>query len=74
MIMPGYLRRFTVVNYIEGLVPHAMPADGAIGLLQAYFQKSPSIAVCLASLVGIVALFLTLAVKTVERREYVLDQ
>lgn len=74
MLMPGYLRRFTVANYLQGLVPHAMPADGAIGLLQAVFEESPSILVCLLSLGVIIAVFLTLAVRTVEAREYVLDQ
>ena len=27
LIVPGYLRRFTVAYYLQALVPHAMPAD-----------------------------------------------
>src|SRR5262245_47941116 len=28
LVLPGYLRRFTLAYYIQGLVPHAMPSDG----------------------------------------------
>src|SRR4029079_11155956 len=32
MAVPGYLKRFTVAYYLQGLVPHAMPNDSAISL------------------------------------------
>ena len=74
MIMPGYLRRLTLAHYIEGLAPHAMPADGVMGLLQSVFEASPSAPVCVLALASAIGVFLWLAVRTVERREYVLDQ
>lgn len=72
--MPGYMRRFTIVHYLQGMIPHAVPDEGVVSLLQSVFQEFPSLLVCLASLAFIIGLFLVLAVKTVERREYVLDQ
>src|SRR6185295_8583813 len=40
LIMPGYMRRFTLMYYIQSLVPHAMPAEGLTSLLQAYFTST----------------------------------
>ena len=74
MVMPGYLRRLTLAHYLEGLAPHAMPSEGLMSLLQPFFERSPSALVCVLALAGATAGFLWLAVKTVERREYVLDQ
>ena len=74
MLMPGYLRRLTLAHYIEGLAPHAMPSDGVMGLLQSVFEESPSAPVCVLALLSAIGIFLWLAVRTVERREYVLDQ
>jgi ABC-type multidrug transport system permease subunit len=73
MIAPGYLRRATVAYYLQGLAPHAMPDDSALTALQSLFRDLPSPAVSLASLFAIVAIFLWLAARTVERREYVLS-
>ena len=42
LIMPGYVRRFTLMYYIQSLVPHAMPADGVQSLLQLLHPESPS--------------------------------
>jgi ABC-2 type transport system permease protein len=74
MLIPGYLRRFTVAYYLQALVPHAMPSDGVVSLLQSVFQDVPSpIASVFWLCVGLItALFL--AAWTVERREYVLEQ
>ena len=74
LIMPGYVRRFTLMYYIQSLVPHAMPAEGVTSLLQAFFTDTPSTLTCLVSLAGAVAVSLMLAGRVVERREYVLDQ
>jgi ABC-2 type transport system permease protein len=74
LVMPGYLRRFTLAHYLQGLVPHAMPSEGIVSALQSVFSESPSAAVSLFWLGLIVAVCLALAVRGVERREYVLEQ
>jgi len=74
LVVPGYLRRFTVAYYLQGLVPHAIPQDSTLGMLQAVFRDSPSLFVCLAWLLVFLAGFLVLAGRAVERREYVLEQ
>jgi ABC-2 type transport system permease protein len=74
MVVPGYLKKFTVAYYLQGMVPHAMPNDGVISLLQGIFRESPTLAGSLVSLAVILTVFLGLAVRVVERREYVLDQ
>lgn len=75
LIVPGYLRQFTIAHYLQALVPHAAPADGVVALLQAIVSSSPpGVASSLAALVAVVVVSLTLAARAVERREYVLDQ
>lgn len=75
MLMPGYLRRFTVAYYLQALVPHAMPADESVtSLLQSVFAETPSAPVSLLVLVTITVVSLALAMRVVERREYVLEQ
>ena len=74
MVMPGYLRRFTAVYYLQGLVPHAIPSDGIVSLLAAVFSEAPSAAVCLFWLFVALVSSLALAMRAVERREYVLSQ
>jgi ABC-type transport system involved in multi-copper enzyme maturation permease subunit len=75
MLIPGYLRRFTVSYYIQSLVPHAMPADGGVAsLLQFVFTDTPSAAVSIVMLLAITGFSLFLAVRAIERREYVLEQ
>jgi ABC-2 type transport system permease protein len=74
LIMPGYLRRFTLAYYLQSLVPHAMPSDSVVSLLQGVFADSPSVLVSLLCLAAATALSLALAGRVVERREYVLDQ
>ena len=74
LVVPGYLRKFTVAYYLQGLVPHAMPQDSALSMLQSVFRDSPSIVVCLGMLLVFLAGFLFLAARAVERREYVLEQ
>ena len=73
MIAPGYLRRATVAYYLQGLAPHAMPDDSPLAALQSLLRDVPSGGVSLASLFGITLVFLWLAARTVERREYVLS-
>jgi ABC-2 type transport system permease protein len=74
LALPGYLRQFTLAYYLQALVPHAMPADGAMSLLQGLFRDAPSPAASVAWLLAFVVVFLTLAVRMVGRREYVLEQ
>ena len=74
MALPGYMKQFTVAYYIQALVPHAMPSDGVVGLLQGFFRDSPPVGTCLAWLGSYLVVALFLATRAVERREYVLEQ
>ena len=74
MVLPGYLKQFTVAHYLQALVPHAMPSDGLTGLLQGFFKETPSLGASLFWLVAGTVVFLWLATRAVERREYVLEQ
>ena len=74
LVLPGYLRRFTVAFYLQSLVPHAMPADGITSVLQALFREVPSPLASVGWLLGITVVFVYLAGRIVERREYVLEQ
>ena len=74
LAFPGYLKKFTVAYYLQGLVPHAMPNDSTLSLIQGIFRESPSLAASLTCLAGILVVFVALAAWIVERREYVLEQ
>jgi ABC-2 type transport system permease protein len=74
MIVPGYLKRFTIAYYIQALVPHTMPQDDALSLLQVVVRDALSAPMSLFWLGVIWAGFLFLAARTVSRREYVLEQ
>ena len=74
LVMPGYMKRFTIAYYIQSLVPHAMPSDGVVSMLQGLFRDTPPVAVSLAWLAAYLVVFLYLAARTVERKEYVLEQ
>jgi ABC-type transport system involved in multi-copper enzyme maturation permease subunit len=75
LVIPGYLRRFTVAYYLQGLVPQAMPADDStVSLLTSLFREFPSVGTSLFWLAAITATTLWLAMRTVTRREYVLEQ
>jgi ABC-2 type transport system permease protein len=74
LLFPGYLKRLTVAYYLQSLVPHAMPQDSAITVLLQAFAEMPGLAVSLAALLVITAGTLWAAAKTVESREYVLEQ
>ena len=74
MVVPGYLRRFTVAYYLQALVPHAMPSEGVSALVNAVFTDTPSLFVSLSGLVVVLAGSLVLASRAVERKEYVLEQ
>ena len=74
MVLPGYLKQFTVAHYLQALVPHAMPSEGITSLLQGLSRDTPSMPVSLFWLTSYAALFLWLATRAVERREYILEQ
>jgi hypothetical protein len=74
LLFPGYVKRLTVAYYLQALVPHAMPNESAVSALLQFFTDTPSIAVSLAGLAVITLGMLLLAGRTVENREYVLEQ
>lgn len=74
LVAPGYLKRLTLAYYLQGLVPHAMPDDGVVSLLQSVFRETPAPVTSLFWLLFALVGSLVLAVRTIERREYVLEQ
>jgi ABC-type transport system involved in multi-copper enzyme maturation permease subunit len=74
LVPVGYLKKLTIAYYLQGLVPHAMPQDNAISMLQSLLRQTPSLWGSVAGLVVIWLGFLFLATRAVERREYVLEQ
>ena len=73
LLFPGYLKRLTVAYYLQALVPHAMPNDGAISVL---LQDSglPGVAVSLVSAGGYCRAGAVARRPGGESREYVLEQ
>ena len=74
MALPGYMKRFTVAYYLQSLVPHSMPSDGVVSILQGMFRDTPPVMVSLFWLTFYVVVFLYLATKIVDRKEYILEQ
>jgi len=74
LAFPGYLKKFTVAYYLQAMVPHAMPSDGVVSLIQSFFRETPSLAESLVWLFVILLGFLWAAAVSVERKEYVLEQ
>ena len=74
LALPGYLRQFTVAHHLQSLVPHTMPADSALSVIQGLFRQTTSVPGALTALALMLVVFLWLAMRTVARREYVLEQ
>jgi ABC-type transport system involved in multi-copper enzyme maturation permease subunit len=74
LLAPGYLKRLTVAYYLQALVKHDMPQGSAGAALLQIFREVPPLGTSLLGLAVIVALGLWLAGRTVQRREYVLEQ
>jgi ABC-2 type transport system permease protein len=74
LAFPGYLKKFTIAYYLQALVPHAMPNDNALSLIQGIFRETPPLGASLFWLMLIWITFLVGAAWVVERREYVLEQ
>ena len=74
LMVPGYLKRFTVAYYIQGLVPHAMPSNSIVSLAQGIFREIPTLGTTVLWLAVIWALSLGFGAWIVARKEYVLEQ
>jgi len=74
LIAPGYLKRATVAYYLQTLVRHEMPQNSPGAALLQIFNEVPPLSTSLIGLAVIVGLGLWLAGRTVENREYVLEQ
>jgi ABC-2 type transport system permease protein len=74
LAFPGYLKKFTVAYYLQAMVPHAMPNDTVVSLIQGIFRETPSLLESLVWLSVILLVFLWAAAVSVERKEYVLEQ
>ena len=74
LLFPGYLKRLTVAYYLQALVPHAMPQDSAISVLMQVFNEVPGMLLSLSALLVLTLGALWAAARTVESREYVLEQ
>ena len=74
LAFPGYLKQFTVMFYLQAIVPHAMPSDGVVSMIQGLFRETPGLATSLFWLAVIWAVFLGWGARIVGRKEYVLEQ
>jgi ABC-2 type transport system permease protein len=74
MLIPGYLKQLSVAYYLQALVPHTMPNDSTLSAILQVFSDVPPVTVSLAALAVIIGAALWLAARTVETREYVLEQ
>ena len=74
LLFPGYLKRLTVAYYVQALVPHAMPQDSGVSLMTQALADAPSLPASVVALAVISVVALWSAGRTVEKREYVLEQ
>jgi ABC-2 type transport system permease protein len=74
MLIPGYMRNFTISYYLQSLVPHAVTGEGVVALLQSLVQQKASLVTSVGMLVGIGVVFVYFAMRVIARREYVLEQ
>jgi ABC-2 type transport system permease protein len=74
LAFPGYLKRFTIIYYLQSLVPHAMPSDDLLGMLQSMMRETLPLSTVIIALMTITIVFFGWAIRVVGRREYVLDQ
>jgi ABC-2 type transport system permease protein len=74
LVVPGSWKFLTVAYYLQGLVPHAMPNDSMVSMVQAIFREIPSLGTSLLSMGLIEVVFLYFAARIVANREYVLEQ
>ena len=58
MALPGYMKRFTIAYYLQALVPHTMPSEGVVSILQGLFRDAPPLPIALSWLAVYVVIFL----------------
>ena len=74
LLLPSYLKKLTIAYYLQALVPHAMPSDDSLDVLRGLARDEPSAMAAIAWLVLIGVMCLWFGARTIERREYVLEQ
>jgi ABC-2 type transport system permease protein len=74
MALPGYLKQLSVAYHLQGLVPHAMPQDSPLQIMQALFQDQPGLGEALVALALISVVSLVAGARAAATREYVLGQ
>jgi ABC-type transport system involved in multi-copper enzyme maturation permease subunit len=74
LLFPGYLKKITVAYYLQALVPHAMPQDSTVSAILQVFADLPGIGSSLLALTVLTGAASHNAARTVESREYVLEQ
>lgn len=74
MALPGYIKRLSVAYHLQGLVPHAMPQDSPLQIMQALFQDQPGLTEALVALGLITVVSLAAGARAAAVREYVLGQ
>ncbi len=74
MALPGYLKRLSVAYYLQGLVPHAMPSNSPLSLIQDIFREFPTLTDSLIWLAVIIGRLPLAGARAVTKREYVLEQ
>ena len=74
LLLPGYQRRLTIAYYLQAWRSIRCPRRASGEPSEALFREVPTVWVSLAWLAGYVIVFIALAARTVERKEYVLEQ
>ena len=74
LLIPGYVRNFTIIYFLQSLAPQGDTAEGIMALLQRLVTQKASVPAALAALIGIGSGFVYLAMRVIARREYVLEQ
>jgi len=74
LVMPGYLKHFTIAYYLQALAPQAMPSENTLSPLQTVAPDVPSTAEGLFWLSFAIVTALILSMRGVEHREYLLEQ
>jgi ABC-type transport system involved in multi-copper enzyme maturation permease subunit len=74
LLFPGYLKHATVAYYLQALVPHAAPVDSTMSTLFQAFSNVPAVWSSALALGVLTVGSLWFAARTVEVREYVLEQ
>ncbi len=74
LLVPGYLKQLTVGYYLQALVPHGLPQDSAVASVLQALSDPPAAGGAVVALAVITGVGLWLAARTVETKEYILEQ